>query len=271
MPENEPNYTLRFRILRYAPNLVRDEWVNVGVLLEETQGPRRAFRVIQESGEIARVRRLHPAADENLLRALPGEFNERLEAREEEVRIYLDKLEQNLSNVLQLGPQRGLLAEDFDTELARIYREYVAPPPSPRLGTSTARGMLAWLRSRLEDTFLRRGLRGKLQRHVRVDEFTQPGDSMKIDYGYRFNGTRGYIQAIALAGEPQRATVLAFTAARIRARQPNAVFTAITDGEPSPQVKRHQFIAGLFEDQHIDIVSINRIDRFAEDLRQHLQ
>ena len=58
--------TLRYRILRYVPNLVRDEWVNVGVLLEEARGSRRAMRLIEQPGEFARVRRLHPDADEDL-------------------------------------------------------------------------------------------------------------------------------------------------------------------------------------------------------------
>ena len=71
---------LRYRILRYTPNLVRDEWVNVGVLLEEVDGPRRAMRLIEDASEIARVRRLHPGADEDLLRALPSEFDARLRA-----------------------------------------------------------------------------------------------------------------------------------------------------------------------------------------------
>src|ERR1700685_4043716 len=68
----EPRNMLRYRILRYTPNLIRDEWVNVGVLLEETEGSRRAVRLIEEASEIARVRRLHPGVDENLLRALPS-------------------------------------------------------------------------------------------------------------------------------------------------------------------------------------------------------
>ena len=55
---NETRHTLRYRILRYTPNLVRDEWVNIGVLLEradESRAPRRLMRVIEESPEIARV------------------------------------------------------------------------------------------------------------------------------------------------------------------------------------------------------------------------
>jgi len=39
----EPKSTLRYRILRYTPDLVRDEWVNIGVLLGNTRlAPRPA-------------------------------------------------------------------------------------------------------------------------------------------------------------------------------------------------------------------------------------
>src|ERR1019366_7926961 len=101
MPEQDR--TLRYRVLRYTPNLVRDEWVNIGVLLEEVPAPprpgnparpRRALRVIEEPSEIARVRRLHPGADEELLRALAAEFDARLRAPDDEVAGYLEKLGQ---------------------------------------------------------------------------------------------------------------------------------------------------------------------------------
>ena len=62
----------------------------------------------------------------------PSEFDARLRAPEAEVRTYLEKLDQTLSNVLQLSPQRGLLANDFDAELDRLFHDYVARPPSAR-------------------------------------------------------------------------------------------------------------------------------------------
>ena len=79
MPEEERK-TLRYRILRYTPNLIRDEWVNIGVLLEESQeleavgGARRAIKVIEEDREFARVRKLHPTADVQLLHSLRSDF-----------------------------------------------------------------------------------------------------------------------------------------------------------------------------------------------------
>ena len=78
--DEEPSKMFEYRILRYLPNRARDEWVNIGVLLEETSGARRAMRLIEEPAEFARVRRVHPAADENLLRSLSSEFDARLRA-----------------------------------------------------------------------------------------------------------------------------------------------------------------------------------------------
>jgi len=147
MPEESQNL-FRYRILRYTPNLIRDEWVNVGVLLEGAAAggdngksrARRAVRLIEESSELARVRRLHPAADEGLLRALAAEFEARLAAPESEVATYLEKLDQTLSNVLQFSPQKGVLAGDFDAELDRLFRDHVAPPPMAIVNRAPADG-----------------------------------------------------------------------------------------------------------------------------------
>ena len=44
-----------YRVLRYVPNLVRDEWVNIGVLLEDGPSGQRAIKLIEEDSEFARV------------------------------------------------------------------------------------------------------------------------------------------------------------------------------------------------------------------------
>jgi Protein of unknown function (DUF3037) len=275
MPD-ELRHTLRYRILRYTPNLIRDEWVNIGVFLEEAPAeardrapaPRRAMRLVEEASEFARVRRLHPAADETLLRALGPEFDERLRAPETDVSAYLAKLELTLSNVLQFSPQRALLAEDFDAELDRLFREHVAPPVGGRGGI--VENTRAWIRARLNDVFRRHRILAKLERSVRVEEFTQPGDPLRLDYAYRCNGTRGYVQAISLARDPAQAKVFAYTAEHIRARGAHVEFTAITEAAPGPENPRQRFVAKLFEEQQIAIVPLARVELFAESLRPRL-
>ncbi|HEX4001273.1 MAG TPA: DUF3037 domain-containing protein [Candidatus Acidoferrales bacterium] len=267
MPEENRN-TLRYRVLRYTPNLVRDEWVNVGVLLEEVGGaaPRRDARFIEEDAEIARVRRIHPGADESLLRALGADFDARL--RSPAAASDLEKLDQTLSNVLQFSPARGLLAENFDDELERLYREHVARPPSRRGGI--VESTREWIRTRLKQALHARGIFGKLQHNVRVEEFTQPGDPMRLEYAYRYNGTRGYLHTVALNRDATQAKVLAYTAEQIRRQLAKAEFTAITEVEPEAGNRRHEFVSRLFEAQAISIVPLHRIDRFAEELRLRL-
>ena len=266
MPEKqreEQRDLFRYRILRYTPDVVRDEWVNIGVVLEHTEGSRLAVRLIEEPAEIARVRRLHPQADEALLRALPAEFEAWLAAP---AAARLAKLDDTLSNALQFSPVHGTFAVDFDAELDRLFRDHVAPPPRAR--GAIAESTRAWIKARINDVFLRRRV-PRLERGIRVDEFTQPGDPLRLDYAYR-NGVRGYLHAVALGRDPSQAKVLAYTAERIRARLPQSEFTAITEAGPTPGNLRHQFIEGLFREQGIAIVPLNHIERFAEDLRRRL-
>src|SRR6267378_3742379 len=123
-----------YRILRYTPNLVRDEWVNIGVLLFNPGTGERRLRLIEEQEEFNRVRRLHAQADETLLRALRDDLEDRFQpvsadgsnggsANWQEV---LGKWDDTLSNALQLAPQKGVFAADLDAELERLYADHVA-------------------------------------------------------------------------------------------------------------------------------------------------
>jgi hypothetical protein len=230
----EPKNTYQYRVLRYTPNLVRDEWVNIGVLLEtvaekgRSVGTRRAIRVVEEPSEMARVKRLHPNADETLLRALTLEFEARL-AETGAAAAYLEKLGETLSNVLQFSPRRALLADDFDAELDRLYRTHVAPPPRVRAGIVESTRW--WIKDRINDVFRRRRV-PKLERNIPAVPFTEPGDPLKLDYGYQ-NGVRGFLHAVAIGRDPAQPKILAYTARRVRAQLPDCEFTAITESEPA--------------------------------------
>lgn len=264
----EPTNMLRYRILRYVPNLIRDEWVNVGVLLEEGRGSRRAVRLIEQPGEFARVRRLHPEADEDFLHALAPDFEARLHGPEAEVAAYLQKLDQNLSNVLQLSAPRGLLADNFDAELDRLYREQVTPPA--RRGGGILQNTRDWMREKLTDVFRRHRILGKLEQRVRVEGFTQPGDPMRLDYGYQ-NGVRGFIHSVSLRRDLPQAKALAYTAECIHARDALAEITAITENAPDPENPRQFFVDRLFAEKRIRIVPMSQVEGFAEELRLRIQ
>jgi hypothetical protein len=266
--DEEPKNVYEYRILHYLPNLVRDEWVNVGVLLQESSGARQAMRLIEEPSEFARVRRVHPDADEELLRGLAPEFDARLRGSALEVTAYLRKLEQNLSTTLQFSQPRGLLADNFDAELDRLYCEQVTPPV--RRAGGLLQNTRDWMRDKLNDVFRRHRILGKLEHRVRVEGFTQPGDPMRLDYGYQ-NGVRGFIQSVSLRRDLPQAKALAYTAGCIHARDRLAEITAITDTAPDAENPRHVFVEKLFAGQGIRIVAMSQVEGFAEELRQRIQ
>jgi hypothetical protein len=257
---------LRYRVLRYTPNLVRDEWINIGVMLED--GPRRLLhtRIIDEPGEFARVRRLHPHADEEWLRGLRRDWDAQFSAPGIAPATVLDKLENSLSNLLQFSPPRAVLAEDFDAELDRLYRDHVAPPRRAgraQLFSSTR----AWIRARVSDVFRRHHILQRMKKSVRVEEFTQTGDPFRMDYSYRRNGTHVYIHALSLARDPAQAKVLAYTFSAILKGQPHSELTGITEAPASSDNPQDQFVVRLFEERGIRLVPLSQVEKFADDLR----
>jgi hypothetical protein len=264
---DEPRNSYRYRILRYTPNLVRDEWVNVGVLLEEVDGIRKEIRLIEEPRAFTRIRQIHPNADQEVLHSLPHYMDSLLALPVAEAELQIRKLDQAISNVLQFSPQKGSTADDFDVELDRLYHEMITPPRRQREGI--VESTREWIKSRLNDVFRRRRVPG-LERNIPAEQFTEPGDPLKLDYGYT-NGVRGFLQALTLGRDPGQAKVLAYTAQRVRLKIPDCEFTAITETEPVADKSRHQFVVRLLEEQNIEIVPLNRIEKFAEDLRLRLQ
>ncbi len=255
-----------YRTLRYVPNLVRDEWVNIGVLLFDEKTGERRLRLIEEPEEYARVRRLHPHADESILRRLRDELENRLATAGELFRgngqgegngradwlKLLDKWDTILSHSLQLGPQRGVEAHDLDAELERLYADQVAPQRGlTRVGAPGSRGTIrsycaqVWKQARLWD---------HLEKGVRVEEFTFAGDPMRIDYAYRKNGTRGFVQALSVSRAPGDVKSLAYTVERIRNRVRSSEFTAVTDVHLVAENERHRFVQETLRDAGVAAV-----------------
>jgi len=272
MSEMQTAQTLRpcaYHVVRYTPNLVRDEWVNIGILLFDPASGRLLQRLVEEPAEFARVRRLHPAADEELLRQLSDDFASQSALANGQAQTYIARLEQTLSNTVQLSPQKGLLAEDLEAELDRLYHDHVEAPRHSRLAEDVA--SRSGIRARASQVFRGTGIWPRLERRLRVDEFTYAGDPLRLDYGYRRNGTRGFVQALSLSRDPGQAKVLAFTADAIRQRLPHPEFVAVTETEPRPQENpRHRFILGLLQAREISVVPLGRLAEWSYRLRPTL-
>jgi len=269
VPANTERRACAYRILRYTPNLVRDEWVNVGVLVYNPATGERRLRLVEEPGEYARVRRLHPGADEALLRALRDDLEQQFAASGDWQQL-LAKWDNTLSNALQLAPQKGVLAGDLDAELERLYADHVAPP-APRPGAFERPGSRGAVRGYCNQVFRQARLWERLEKNIRVDDFTFPGDPMKLDYGYRRNGTRGFVQALSVTRAPADAKLLAYTAQRIRGKTSSTEFAAVTDVPLAADNERHRFVRETLRDAGVDPVPLEGFAVWVAKLRPLLQ
>jgi hypothetical protein len=273
-----------YHVLRYTSDLVRDEWVNIGVIVFDPLTGALRLRLVEEQDEYARIRRLQPAADEDVLRGfrdhLEDQFSTYLRNRRaelggtpdvgEELQKLIENWNSTLSNGLQLAPQKGVHADDLDAELERLYTEHVAPPRKViRVGAPGSRAMI---RSYCSQVWKAAGLWDRIQKSVRVAEFTFAGDPMRIDYSYRRNGTRGYVQTLSVSRAPADCKLYAYTAARIAARAPFASeFAAVTDVPLVAENERHCFVRDTLRDAGIEPVGMDHFATWVPKLKPTIQ
>jgi Protein of unknown function (DUF3037) len=273
-----------YHVLRYTSDLIRDEWVNIGVILFDPLTGALRLRLVEEQDEYARIRRLQPAAHEDTLRGFRDHLEDRfatfLQNRRaeqggtldvgRELQALLENWNSTLSNGLQLAPQKGVYAEDLDIELERLYTEHVAPPrKAVRVGAPGSRAMI---RGYCSQVWKAAGLWDRIEKSVRVTDFTFPGDPMRVDYCYRRNGTRGYVQTLSVSRAPADCKLFAYTAARIASRAPfKSEFAAVTDVPLLPENERHRFVRETLRDAGIEPVGLDQFATWVPKLKPTIQ
>src|ERR1700682_3195040 len=115
---------LEFFLLRYVPDAVKDEFVNIGVVMVEPGGNGAGFAEVRFTRDWRRVRCLDPQADVEMLAALERDIRGQLGTTQDRA-ILLKRLEDSFSNVIQLSPAKGCLAEDPVAEIEKMALMYL--------------------------------------------------------------------------------------------------------------------------------------------------
>ncbi len=102
---------LEYFLLRYVPNAVREEFVNIGLVMTESGGDGDGFAGVHFTKDWRRARSLDPNIDVELLEA----FGRDVERRVMDVPLrapLLHEMADSYSNAVQLSPLRHCIAED---------------------------------------------------------------------------------------------------------------------------------------------------------------
>ena len=103
-----------FFLLRYVPDAVKDEFVNLGVVLYEpgkAGSAQAGFADVRFTRDWRRVRCLDPDVDVEMLEALEREIRERLAEGGNSREWLLSRMEDTFSNAIRLTPAKAVLAE----------------------------------------------------------------------------------------------------------------------------------------------------------------
>jgi hypothetical protein len=271
-----------FFLVRYVPDPVKGEFVNIGVLLRDLSGAGPAPAYVRFTRDWARVRCVDPSADIEMLEALEQELIQRVEERREDMPYVLKTLEDSLSNGLQITGAKACLAETIPAELARLMQLYVEPRRREAVTRMSGRQKIA--RS-MRGAFERTGVWNLMSKRIAAAPYTHPGDPLRIDCGYRPNGVIRMFHAVSLDGDLDLAKVLAFGMPRLRegvARVENATLelTAIVEpwrelhGEDDARedgLAQYRFGVECMEAAEIRVLTTSDLPRLADTARVEMK
>lgn len=277
MPERKQ---CEFQLIRYVPDPVKNEFVNIGVLLRAAEGGQSELRFTRDW---SRVRCLDPDADTQMLEALEIEVGQRLANQPaDHRRPILGLLEDSLSNGIQITETKAYLAETFVAALEDLMRRYVDTPRRGRSQRRTGRSaLLAAMRTRFEEA----GVWALMRKNIAAAKYTKPGDPLRIDCGYRPNGVMHMFQAVSLETDTDDAKLLAFSALSLidgvkRMDKAELELTAIVEPlrqteqkeEPSEErVAQYRFGVEIMEEHTIRVMTTTDLPRIAETARRELR
>ena len=297
MPERIP---CEFFLVRYVPDPVKGEFVNIGIILREVRAADASVATgetrVRFTRDWGRVRCLDADADIDLLEALEGEIQARMQLGAHDPKPVLAQIEDSFSNSVQMTDARACLAETLPAELDLLMQMYVEPRRERRPRVRTGRAAIA---AQMRTQFERAGVWALMRKRIAAAPYTMPGDPLRLDCGYRPNGVIKVFHAVSLDGDVEAAKVLAFSAPRLRegvarVEAANLELTAVveplriiakidgdreeTDGAAleiaagSDEItERYRFGVETMEEQAIRVITVNDLVRAAATVRADLR
>lgn len=247
----------KFLLLRYVPDAVKSEFVNIGLVLLPPQGqPELRF-----DKDWSRLRGLYPQADIELLEAFRHELSE-----EKDIEAMLKKMEDSFSNALQISEFKACLTTSPAEEADKLARIYLEAPRHARAREMSAREVM---RREMERAFRSTGAWSGMQHEIAVSDYTGSGDPLIIDCGYGHGPTVKLFHATPLKSGVNAAKALAFSfpamAQAIQDKHGSGTqLTAIVEEGLDRDNDAVRFSLGALRQQAIEIAAIGELPRLAQ-------
>jgi len=259
----------RFFVLRYAPDAVKNEFVNVGLVLLPPAGSAQ----VRFTRDWSRVLCLDAEADVEVLQALEADLRDKLREMNGDHDFILRRIQDSFSNAVQSTGFQACLAESPATEADELARLYLDRPR--RRQPAREQGARAAIVARMRSEFENVGVWPLMLKNVPVSQYTRSGDPLKIDCGYSPNGTIKLFHAVALRSEVNTAKILAYSFPQLaegirKSLGKQASLTAVVEDDLPADDEAVRFARETLELNAIKIAVVNSMPGIARDAAQEL-
>jgi len=223
---------LEFFLLRYVPDAVKGEFVNIGLLTVENGADGPELAGVRFTKDWGRLLCLDPQADVELLDKLQVEMQREIGQPGDRVAL-LRRMQDSFSNVIQLSPVlSALTAESAAEEIETLARTLLETPKVRRVREPAGRQKIL---DTMRDEFDKAGVLTSLV-EVPVEPYTKTGDPFSFDFGYRVRDEMKLFHAVSMRGSVDAAVMLAARYPRIaqdmaRMMKTSPLLTAVVEAE----------------------------------------
>jgi hypothetical protein len=258
-------------LVRYVPDVVKEEFINIGVFLFCPAGH---FLDCLFSENLRTITRFHAQADTQFLQELQAHFKREIEEHKNDLGGYIREMQQSYSNLIQLSPPRTCLTANLRAQLQDLFERYVGT----RLAAPAAQAARRLIKHRMTEALRRYGVfeHELFRKSINASEWTGAGDPFVFDFGYkplehagRPNGRLKLIHAISLQRDDDLATRLTWTLDRVLKKQPSDLTVGHED-DPDPNHPVVRFSQDVLQHEHVRLVPVSAFDEYAQSVRAEL-
>jgi hypothetical protein len=272
---------LEFFLLRYAPNVASDEFVNIGLVMMESGGDGGGFADVHFTKDWKRARSLWPDTDVEMLEAIGREIKSRV-ANAQDRALLIYEMTERYSNAIQLSAVRQVLAEDPAAEMKYLASTLVEAaqwmPRAPQSERPTRRAGRQWIHSGMTAAFEAAAVLALLTTKMPVSSYTNETDKFTFDFAYSFgpNGdvTRVF-HAVSLVDKGKATEMFPFRVAKIapkmaQLKKTKPTFMAIVEDHYDARDTDVASVIAFMKDEDIQVLPLREMPAIAAAARVEL-
>jgi Protein of unknown function (DUF3037) len=268
---------LEYFLLRYVPNAVREEFVNIGLVMTENGGDGGGFAGMHFTRDWRHARCLDVNVDVDVLEALGREIERRLGDVQQRAML-LHEMMDSYSGAVQVSPMRYCLAENPAQELKDLASRLVEIPAA--LSVEEVRAPRTsgrkWIHGRMANAFQAAGIWDFLNKDVPATPYTNERDKFTFDFGYAFGGEVKLFHAVSLADVGPETRMFPLRVAKIgpkmaMLRKATPVFTAVVEDAFDEVDEQVLSVLAFMKDEQIRVARLREMPEIAEVARVELR